>query len=62
MIKYKWEGWSHKKPLPVLLDGKQVGKIKPVVGGWQYYPKGSKVGGEVFPRLKKCQESLEINK
>jgi len=59
MIKYEWLGWSYKKPLPVLLDDKLVGEIRPVNGGWQYFPKGSKIGGDVFKRLPDCQRSLE---
>lgn len=45
--------------LLVYLDAKRVGSIKKVTGGWQYFPKGAKqLGGEVFPTLRACQNSL----
>lgn len=39
-------------------DGKLVGEIKIVSGGYQYFPKGQKRGGEVFPVLSLCKYSL----
>lgn len=43
----------------VYLDNQRTGTIKKVDGGWQYTPKGSKDGGDVYPSLDKCKESLE---
>jgi len=43
----------------VYLDGKKVGIIKRVIGGYQYFPKGSKKGGEVFFLLSSVKKSLE---
>lgn len=46
----------------VKLDGKHVGDIKEVktISGlaYQYFPKGSKVGGELYPSLQSCKQSL----
>jgi hypothetical protein len=47
-------------PVPVRLDGKRVGTIKPVEGGWQYFPLRHKFGGEVFPTLGEVVKSLEF--
>lgn len=44
--------------ITVKLDKKIIGEIRPVTGGWQYYPKGMKKGGEVFENLSLCQKSL----
>lgn len=43
----------------VYLLNRLVGRIHPVEGGWQYFPKGSKTGGEVHPTLDACKQSLE---
>lgn len=42
----------------VRLDGKYIGDIKSVKGGYQYFPKGSKSGGDIYPRLELCKNSL----
>jgi hypothetical protein len=42
----------------IYLDGKHVGKIKKVEGGHQYFPKGAKVGGEIFASFLACINSL----
>jgi hypothetical protein len=51
----------------VRLEGKLVGRISQVRGGWQYRPIGSKMGGksavgaeagEVFPTVDECKRSL----
>lgn len=49
------------KNCKVKLEGKIVGAIKQVKGGFQYFPKGSKNGGEVFPLLRDCVRSLQDN-
>ncbi len=52
-----------KKPTTwvVKLDGKTVGEIRQVVGGYQYYPKGGKLkdAGEVYLTVLLCKKSLE---
>jgi len=55
MIQYLQEGNSFK----VRLDGKIAGKIKSVDGGWQYFPSGSKKGGEIYTKLEDVMHSLE---
>lgn len=47
-------------PIPVRLDKKRVGTIKPVEGGWQYFPLNHKQGGEIFDSITKVQQSLEF--
>lgn len=43
----------------VRLSGRIVGSIAPVVGGWQYVPKGQREGREVYPTFALCQASIE---
>ena len=45
--------------IKVTRDGKHVGDIKAVKGGWSYFPKGSKSHGDVFPCQLGCMRSLE---
>lgn len=47
--------------IPVRFTGSAtiVGEIRPVEGGWQYFPKGQKQGGEVFPTLRAVQADIE---
>ena len=45
--------------IPVRLDNKVVGEILSVEGGFQYFSKGSKTGGDVYPTLALCKKSLE---
>lgn len=45
--------------VPVRLEGKIVGTIKPVPGGWQYFPLHHKTGGEIMPRLQDVALSLQ---
>jgi hypothetical protein len=47
-----------KEPLKVRLDGRVVGEIRKVVGGYQYFPKASTYGGEVMPSIALVQRSL----
>lgn len=42
----------------VFLDGKHVGDIKEVGGGFAYFPKGRKDRGEIFPTKCRCMMSL----
>lgn len=45
--------------LQVKLDGKIVGSIRSVAGGFQYVPKGQTEGGKVFGSVVLCKQSLE---
>lgn len=47
-----------KEPLPVSLDGIYMGNIKKVDGGFQYFPRGSKTGGEVCKSVVQVQQSM----
>lgn len=47
-----------KRPLKVRLDGVVSGEIRKVAGGYQYFPKGQKEGGDVFGCLSLAQQSL----
>jgi hypothetical protein len=52
-----------EKPSKILLvkcDGKRVGTIRPVDGGWKYFPLNSKEGGLVYSSIKLVQKSLEF--
>ncbi len=54
---------SFETRVTVKLAGKKVGEIKQDrradgVCVYRYYPKGSKVGGEPFPTLQLCKQSL----
>ena len=54
-----YEDTGFNKVIRVNLGGKKVGEIRSVEGGWQYYPRGQSTGGEVFPTIGRCKESLE---
>ena len=47
-----------REPLKVRTDGRISGEIRKVNGGYQYFPKGSKAGGEIFETLEQVQKSL----
>jgi len=49
---------SFSVKIGVKLDGKVVGEIRGVEGGWQYFPRGQKKGGDVFASLERLKESL----
>jgi hypothetical protein len=55
MITYKrrWE------IIDVYLEKKRIGAIKQVTGGYQYFPKGKRKGGEIFKSVMQCMVSLE---
>ena len=62
MLEYNYrEGYKacDKEPLRVRLDGKICGEIRRVEGGFQYFPKGRKEGGEIFPSVLEVQKSLQ---
>lgn len=57
---YPQTGLDPKKhPVKVKLNGRIIGHIKSVEGGWQYFPKGQKKGGEISKSMMKVQLSLE---
>jgi len=49
------------EPLKVRLDGVVCGQIIKVTGGFQYFPKGSKIGGDIFKNVGLVQLSLEAD-
>lgn len=64
MIEYLYtEGkiGDRNTPIPVRFNKKRVGTIKPVEGGWQYFPLNCKVGGEIFKTINKVCNSLEFD-
>ncbi len=64
MIEYLYtEGkiGDRNTPIPVRLDGKRVGTIKPVEGGWQYFPLHHKQGGSIFNTIDEVQKSLDFS-
>ena len=62
MIEYLYREGSNaceKEPLKVRIDGRISGEIRKVVGGYQYFPKGSaKFAGEIFPSVSLVQKTL----
>lgn len=58
MIEYLYTEGKPDADVKVRLDGKVVGTIKKEIDGWRYYPKGQKVGGDLFKSLSLCQKSL----
>ena len=47
------------EPLKVRLDGVICGEIRKVENGFQYFPKGSKFGGEIYKTVTLVQKSLK---
>lgn len=63
MIEYQYTDGKigdRDTPIPVRLSNRRVGTIKPVEGGWQYFPLHHKHGGEIFDSIDKVQKSLEF--
>jgi hypothetical protein len=61
MIEYAYregEKACEKEPLKVRLDGRVSGEIRKVLGGYQYFPKRGKNGGEIFSSVAAVQGSL----
>jgi hypothetical protein len=50
---------TYEVDIKVNLYNKHIGNIKQVDGGYQYFAKGHKTGGEIFLTLDKCKQSLE---
>lgn len=68
MLTYKKKDENRTdSPIRVLSEGKVLGTIKTTrsdIGTepkFQYFPKGSKNGGDVFPTLAECKASLECD-
>lgn len=63
MIEYLYtEGkiGDRNTPIPVRYNGKKVGVIKPINGGWQYFSLNHKKGGEVYATIQLVQDSIEF--
>ena len=45
----------------IYFGGKHIGNVKPVEGGFQYFPENSDVGGCVFSSLSECLKHIENN-
>lgn len=61
MIEYLYQEGvraCEREPLKVRLNGCIVGEIRKVTGGYQYFPKLCKTGGDVFPSVVAVQRSL----
>lgn len=50
---------TYETRILVRLDGTKVGEIRSSDGGWRYYPKGSKDGGEWYRELEHLKQDLE---
>lgn len=48
-----------KYHLHVLLEGRIVGSIRPVLDGFKYFPKHSPNGGDRFATIDEVKESLK---
>ena len=61
MIRYLYNEGEEaciKEPLMVCLGGYIVGEIRKVDGGFQYFPKDSKEGGDILPSVSEVQRTL----
>jgi hypothetical protein len=47
-----------KEPLIVRVSGRISGEIRKVTGGFQYFPKGQKTGGEILDTVTKVKRTL----
>jgi len=46
--------------ITVKLGKRVVGKIKQVDGGWQYFPRGRRDGGRIWPTISLVKRDIEI--
>lgn len=61
MIQYLYKDGEEactREPLRVRQDGKIIGEIRKVDSGFQYFPKGSKSGGDILHSVTAVQRSL----
>ena len=62
MTRITYKAGAIKKSVIVYLDGKRVGCIYKVDGGYQYFPgKIKKEGGSILKTLREVKEDLEYN-
>lgn len=59
MIEYLYTEGRNDVPIKVRFNGKVTGTIKPVEGGWQYFPLHHTQGGNVYKTVDEVQKSLE---
>jgi len=59
-IEYLYTEGKNNVPISVRLNKRICGTIKPVKGGWQYFPLNHKKGGEIFETIGQVQRSLEF--
>ena len=62
MIKYLYKEGTEaciNGPLMVAVDGRICGEIRKVDGGFSYFPKSQKTGGEVLATVTDVQNHLE---
>lgn len=52
-------GLSYSTIIEVRLDGKLIGHIREVAGGWAYFPRRGKLHGDKYATLAACKLSLE---
>jgi len=65
IYKEKKDAFYRVVSVKVYLEGKEVGIIKRILAkgdefvskGWRYFPRGHE-GGDLFPTLEECKESL----
>lgn len=57
----RMEGEKRRWDIDVLLDGKRVGVIKRLNGGWGYIPKGERKPERKFPTLNEVKRHLEAD-
>lgn len=58
-MKFEFDKPDRGSPIRVKLDGKVVGTIRRVEGGYQYYPKGARNSdAEVISNLDRCKQSI----
>lgn len=56
---YKTLSSNVRTRIAVYLDGRRLGEIKGVLGGFAYYPKGSHHCGPTFSTVERCKASIE---
>lgn len=56
---FQYTEGQRNAPVPVVMNGKRVGTIKPCDGGWRYVPNGAKrAAGDVMKTVAEVQRSL----
>jgi hypothetical protein len=57
-IAYLYTEGNNNADIKVRMDGKIVGTIKKVSGGWQYFPLHHKRGGDIYATAGEVQKTL----